>query len=169
MTKKTSVGWLVGIVVVVAGMLIWSNNSVNNPDSNGVNNKIANQNQNTPAPQSAAKKSTPKAPAVSQTYQQALNEYTAIGRRIQFNDNCQANPSNMGIKIGTKIMFDNRSKDTKTITASGLQFTLPPLGWRIETMTTTNKLPYVLNYSCKSSTGAQGSGAMQLQANISNF
>lgn len=69
--------------------------------------------------------------AVTLSYQQALTKYE--GRRLQFNDMCQATPNTVTYKDNTGIMLDNRSNKTRTIKV-GTTYTIKPYGFRIVTL-----------------------------------
>lgn len=44
---------------------------------------------------------------------------------------CQAIPAKAVFKTGTKVMFDNRSGDARTITIGGTKYYFPGYGYRI--------------------------------------
>ncbi len=56
-----------------------------------------------------------KNPVVKDSYSKALAEYSQNGRRIQFNESCQATPFLSTFANGTTIMLDNRSSQDRTI------------------------------------------------------
>lgn len=56
-----------------------------------------------------------KKPVVKDLYAKALAEYSQNGRRIQFNELCQATPFLSTFANGTTIMLDNRSNQDRTI------------------------------------------------------
>ena len=87
----------------------------------------------------------PSAVTQSQTYTQLVKEYE--GRRIQFDINCQSVPSSSAYKNGTKIMFDNRSGDARTITVAGVQYNLSGYGYKILTLSSPT-LPKTILLSC---------------------
>lgn len=114
-----------------------------NPDvstEEGTLNNISDQPSVTPTP---TRKTTTV--SSSQTYTQLVKEYE--GRRIQFDINCQAIPSNITYKNGTKVMFDNRSGDARVITIGGVQYNF--LGYGYKTLTLSSPtLPKTLLLSC---------------------
>lgn len=98
--------------------------------------------------------STPKASATPKTtttgagtlsYAQALVQYA--GKRIQFDQYCQANPSQMSVSNKTKIMLDNRSGDARNISVGGVNYSLAGYGFKIITASSTT-LPKTLNINC---------------------
>lgn len=101
----------------------------------------------TPTPKSSVQ-SSPSPTAAPGTYGDAVNAY--VGRRIQFDAMCQANPNSLAIKKGLAIMFDNRSGDARTFAVGGVFFTLPGYGWKIYIPPVT-KVPTTLYIDCGSS------------------
>jgi hypothetical protein len=157
--------WGIIILVVVVIIVMWSNSGTNKI-INGPEETQSVYQTVSPTPSGKVSHGSVTTPVANQTYTQVTKEYK--GKTIQFNELCMPNPSGMTIKKGTRILFDNRSKVTQTITVGGLKFTLPAWGWQIQTITGTS-LPVNLSVACKASTGAQGAGGILLQANISNF
>lgn len=100
----------------------------------------------TPAPRVQA---TPKSGTAQQTkvYTELVKEYN--GRRIQFDVNCQAVPTETTFKNGTSVMFDNRSGDARTFKVGATTFTMIGYGYRIMTLTS-GALPATLSLSCGS-------------------
>lgn len=63
------------------------------------------------------------------SYGEAVEKYK--GRRIQFDQSCQAIPSNQSFKIGTSIMLDNRSPKPATIALDGSVYLVEAYGYQI--------------------------------------
>lgn len=81
----------------------------------------------------------------TKTYTQMVAQYKDY--RIQFDAMCQAHPNNITYKSGTKVMFDNRSGDARTITIGGVAYYFPGYGYKILTLSS-SKLPKTLFLSC---------------------
>jgi len=84
----------------------------------------------------------------------ALKAYTDLvaqyeGRRIQFDKTCQAIPSSLVLKNGTKVMFDNRSGDARMITVGAIQYSFSGYGWRLITLSSPT-LPATIGINCGS-------------------
>lgn len=95
-----------------------------------------------------------------QSYSQLVNQYE--GRRIQFDQNCQINPTTVTFKTGTMVMFDNRSATTKTLVIGGQIHVFPPYGYKLLTLNS-QIIPVTLTISCDS---IPNIGSILLQANI---
>lgn len=85
------------------------------------------------------RRSTPTAsvPTVTdtRTYTEMVVAYK--DRTIQFNAQCQVPPlTQRGFKVGTDVMLDNRSSETKTITLGGVTHTLNGYGWKVVSLNT---------------------------------
>lgn len=96
----------------------------------------------------------------SMTYTQAVAKYSTT--RIQFDQYCQASPSNVSWKNGTTIMLDNRSGDARKITVDGKAYNLAGYGFQIVTLTSTS-LPKTISINCGSAVNV---GKILLQASI---
>lgn len=88
----------------------------------------------TPVTTPARRRTTPVAsvPTVSdtRTYTEMIVAYK--DRTIQFNAQCQVPPlTQRGFKVGTDVMLDNRSAETKTIIIGGVTHTLNGYGWKV--------------------------------------
>ena len=113
-----------------------------------------------PAPSKAPSggRSSPAAPAKS--YTELVKEYE--GRRIQFDQYCQAVPNNITYKSGTSIMIDNRSGDARNIKVGNDVHTLAGYGYRIVALSGT-PLPKEVLLSCGSAVNV---GKILLQAQL---
>lgn len=109
------------------------------------------------APKSAAK-ATPAAPAKS--YTELVKEYE--GRRIQFDQYCQAVPKDITYKNGTSIMLDNRSGDARSIKVGNDTHSLAGYGYKIVNLSRTS-LPSEILLSCGSAVNV---GKILLQAQL---
>ncbi|MEK7506554.1 MAG: hypothetical protein AAB566_00670 [Patescibacteria group bacterium] len=98
----------------------------------------------TAAKKTATKVATP-GPTPSQPYSQLVKEYE--GRRIQFDDRCQAIPKDPTYKNGTAIMLDNRSAQVRVVTVGGVQYSLAGYGYRLLSLSSPS-LPKELSISC---------------------
>ncbi len=160
MSKKV---WVWIIVILVAILVIWKLPSLFGENLGGLS-LTSPTSSPTPNPNPVPGKKTVPTTA-GQTYDQTLAAYA--DRRIQFNEKCQGIPGQMVLKAGTKIMLDNRSKYTQTISLDGAKVVLPAYSWQIVTVTTKNQLPYGFGIDCKSEGGTTENGAMiNLQALI---
>lgn len=138
MTKKAWV--LAGVFVLVALFGLFFIKEKQNITPEPISDNISSQSSVKPV---ATKK--PSTVTQSQTYTQLVKEYE--GRRIQFDINCQAVPSSSAYKNGTKIMFDNRSGDARTITVGGVQYNILGYGYKILTLSS-QTLPETILLSC---------------------
>ena len=110
------------------------------------------------APSGGAKASPASAPVMS--YTELVREYD--GRRIQFDQGCQAIPNNITYKNGTSIMIDNRSGDARDIKVGNNVYTLPGYGYRVVTLSS-QSLPSDILLSCGSAVNV---GKILLQASL---
>lgn len=104
----------------------------------------------TPTPTPVPRVQTPPRTGTAQqtkVYSELVKEYN--GRRIQFDVNCQAVPTETTFKNGTSVMFDNRSGDARTFKVGATSFTLAGYGYRIMTLTS-GTLPVTFSLSCGS-------------------
>ncbi len=90
-------------------------------------------------------KATPKATVSAGTYGQLVDQY--VGKRIQFDQYCQANPRSATFKNDTTIMLDNRSGDARIVTVGGVQHSLGGYGYKLVTVSSA-VLPKTLNLNC---------------------
>lgn len=114
-------------------------------------NKPQESGAKTPSP-APAKKSVPKTsapvPEKAIPYTEAVNLYA--DKRIQFDANCLLSPNYIAFKIGTKIMLDNRSSQTRPVFLDGKRYDLEPYGFKIITLATTASLPHTIMIDCGS-------------------
>lgn len=120
----------------------------------------------TPTSSPGAKAAPPKSgvkvsPTPSRPYGDLVKEYE--GRRIQFDQRCQAVPSNVTYKSGTSIMLDNRSGDARNIKVGNDVHLLSGYGYKIVTLSGT-PLPKEVLLSCGSA-GNVGKILLQAQLN----
>lgn len=66
------------------------------------------------------------------TYTAAVKKYGE--RRLQLDEQCQAQPTNLTFKAGTAVMVDNRSDNTRAVTVGTRNYTIQPWGWAIVSM-----------------------------------
>lgn len=83
-------------------------------------------------PTTDTKKSNPPTPVYQMPYTEAVAKYK--GSRIQFNQACQAIPSNQTFKVGTSIMLDNRSPKPATISIGSSTYLVESYGYQIVTL-----------------------------------
>lgn len=95
------------------------------------------------------------------SYSQLVAQYGS--NRVQFDNNCQAQPSTAVFKNGTSILLDNRANQTRTIGVNGRIYTLAPYGYQVITLSTAS-VPQTLKLSCNNLVNV---GTIQLQANVS--
>ncbi len=93
---------------------------------------------------SSTSPSNPK-PTATLSYSQAVNTYSKS--RIQFDANCQANPTSFTIKTGVKVMLDNRANSARTVTVDGTAYRLSAFGFRIISIPY-SYLPYTAVLDC---------------------
>lgn len=138
-SKRTQILLVVFIVVAAFGLLILK-------DYNKQVSEVTDNVSPTPSVQPVvSKKPATGTVSQSQTYTALVKEYE--GRRIQFDINCQAIPSSVTYKNGTKVMFDNRSGDARIITVGGVQYNVAGYGYKILTLSSPT-LPKNLLLSC---------------------
>ena len=157
---------IIVVVVVLAGAVWWFNGGGSNvtlsPDAS--TSPTAAGATKTPAGYKATPSISPTPVPVATSnlsYSQLVVQYGA--NRIQFNQDCQAQPSSMVLKNSTGILLDNRSNKTQVIALNGASYTLVPYGYRVVTLSSAT-LPKVLSVSCNDSVNT---GTINLQANIS--
>lgn len=92
--------------------------------------------------------------AVSQSYAEALKEYSASGYRFQF-VNCKASPGSLTIKKGVTFMLDNRDNRSHKIKVGATTYSIGAYGYVIATAKTVG-LNYIL---CDGG----GTGRLQVQ------
>lgn len=134
--------WVVAAVVVVL-LIIWggSNKNNNSEESPSPSSSASTSVQPSPTPSSSSSDSTLK------TYTDYVNAYQ--GRRIQFDKNCQAQPSSITVKNGDKLLFDNRSGEARTIKVGDRTWSFVGYGYKVLTMTS-KTLPGTLMLNCGS-------------------
>lgn len=98
----------------------------------------------TPAKKSAVATVLPGTTA----YSDLVKQYE--GKRIQFDDRCQAIPLMPTYKNGTSIMLDNRSSSPRVIKIGSVSYSLVGYGYRVVTLNSPS-LPQELSVSCGSS------------------
>lgn len=86
-------------------------------------------------------------PFNSLPYTQLREQY--MGRRVQFDQYCQASPSVMSQKNGTTIMLDNRSGDARKVAIAGITYSIPGYGWAFATLRS-SVLPKTYTINCGS-------------------
>ena len=95
----------------------------------------------------------------TEKYSQLVKEYS--GLRIQFDIRCQASPTDITVKNNTKVMFDNRSGDPRTITIGGVKYNFPGYGYKVLNISgDKNALPAKVTYNCGS---ALNTGSILIQ------
>lgn len=161
MSKKTLI-WIVVIILVVIG--IWLMNKNQGSDSSLID-------QNGPVvsssvtPTVTVKKAVPKATELKLSYSETVAQFK--DRRIQFNSQCQGIPGQLSVKNNEKIMLDNRSSDSKTLTIDGQKYEIAGYDWKVITASTPKAMPYGMSIHCKSVNNSVGNaGLIYLQANI---
>ena len=97
----------------------------------------------------ASVKATPKATKTPSgvPYTMLVQQY--VGKRIQFDQYCQADPKNVTYNNRTTIMLDNRSGDARTVTVGGVAHYLAGYGYKIITLSSAT-LPKTLYLNCGS-------------------
>ncbi|MFA6534082.1 MAG: hypothetical protein WCT37_02810 [Patescibacteria group bacterium] len=79
------------------------------------------------------------------SYQQVVDKYK--GYRFQFNDQCATIPSTQTFKNGTRVMFDNRTAEQKTIALDGKGYTIGSYGFIILPLSA-RTLPHTIKVDC---------------------
>lgn len=150
LTDQQKIQLAVGVVVAALASL--TINLASQPRSSVPPDNLlitADQPTSTEATSPSAVKSTVKKPsAIEQgvAYEQALELYA--GYRLQFNAACQASPSRLTIKNGTKLMFDNRADQTRTIVIDGKNYSFKPWEFKVLAISTKKTLPYTVTIDC---------------------
>ncbi|KKR02672.1 MAG: hypothetical protein UT29_C0001G0152 [Candidatus Yanofskybacteria bacterium GW2011_GWA1_39_13] len=103
---------------------------------------------------------TSPTPTSTKSYTELVKEYE--GRRIQFDQYCQATPKDITYKNGTSIMLDNRSGDARTITLADAKYQLSGYGYAVVTLSS-QSLPKEMLLSCGAGINV---GRILLQAQI---
>ena len=154
---------IIVILVIIAGIWWFNGGSSNvalSPDASTP--PTATGATKTPAVSKANRTVTP-APVVTSalSYSQLVAQYG--NNRIQFDQNCQAQPNLVVLKNGSSILLDNRANQTRTIGVNSRIYTLVPYGYQVATLSTAS-VPQTLSLSCNNQVNV---GTINLQANIS--
>lgn len=161
-----SKNWLIVVAIVVVVIIVFWLSYRNNSNYSG--QPTATPSGATATPTASVKsgaKPSGGSSSGSTSYEQAKVQYAAS--QIQFNDVCQATSTLQVIKIGSKLLLDNRSKYAQTIKLADATYKLPAYGWQIITVTTKQALPYNTTVSCTSSNGSTVNNlVLRIQANI---
>lgn len=160
MSKKSKILWLVVVVVVaLVAIILWARSRNNNADRAG---NMADGSGQLESAEDTSEGSVNKKPASSGasapalTYTQALAKYA--GRVIQFDEQCQATPSNITLKNNTDIMLDNRSLQSRVLTV-GESYTVKGYGYKIVKLSS-GVLPRTILVDCQ---GKQNVATIYLQ------
>ena len=98
-------------------------------------------------PKTSVKATAKPTVTANPTYGQLITQYA--GRRIQFDQYCQANPRDLSLKSGTAIMLDNRSGDARTVKVGSTAHYLAGYGYKIVTVSApASQLPKSISLSC---------------------
>ena len=155
--------WVLLVVLIVIAAGVWwfyqsgSGTSVWTPTSSPVAS----------ATQQASKASVRRTPTPMpsstpvMSYSQLVQQYG--NDRIQFDQNCQAQPKSIVLKNGTKVMLDNRSSQTRSVTVNGTKYQLGAYGYQLITLSSPS-IPQTLSLGCDNLVNV---GTVQLEANIS--
>ncbi|HVZ11043.1 MAG TPA: hypothetical protein VG941_01300 [Candidatus Paceibacterota bacterium] len=144
MNKK--LWWVIGAIIVVV-IAVWAvrwNRSGKTEESPSPSPSLISE---VPVESPASGIGPSGSAAGSSSYTNLVAQYKDA--RIQFDAHCQAIPATVSIKNGTKIMFDNRSGDTRFITINGVSYRFPGYGYWIIPLTST-ALPKTLTLNCGS-------------------
>lgn len=144
MNQRTWIFLAVFLVIAIFGLFFI--NQSQEMSEEDIAKSLSNQPSSSVTP-TPTKKSISGTATSTQTYTKLVKEYE--GKRIQFDINCQAIPSNVTYKNGTKVMFDNRSGDARTITVGGTAYYFAGYGYKILTLSS-SILPKNLLLSCGS-------------------
>ncbi|MBP6884773.1 MAG: hypothetical protein KBC17_03020 [Candidatus Pacebacteria bacterium] len=90
-----------------------------------------------------------KEPVVKAPYAVALAEYSKYGRRIQFDEKCQAVPFMSTFKNGTTIMIDNRSSKSHDIRIGSKTYKVSAYSYELAKLSITNS-PTTYTVDCDS-------------------
>ena len=137
--------WLVVVVVVLAIVFIGmrKGSTINSSVTPTPNLSTTPKVSSTPV----VKKPVATATPLLGSYSQLVLEYG--DRRVQFNNSCYMLPTTPTFKNGSKIMFDNRSSDTRTISIDGTAYTFAGYGYRVVTLSSAT-LPRTISINCGS-------------------
>lgn len=139
-----TIWWIVGVIVVVLAIWAFMGHSGNMTDLYGSPGPSSSTSASASPTASATGSSTGTGAA---TYSSLVAQYGT--NRVQFDKLCQAIPSNPVFKSGTKVMFDNRSGDARTISIGGTKYYFAGYGYRIIKLGST-KLPAIVKLNCGS-------------------
>lgn len=133
---------IVGLIALIVIVLITAKRSPA-PQSGGSDNSTTTSGAATSAA-SSTKSATP-ATAKTLSYSRAVQIYA--DRRIQLDENCQVLPSRIVFKSPVDVMFDNRARVTRIFALDGQKFSLPPYGFKIMHLRSSN-LPHTVIVDC---------------------
>lgn len=141
--------WLLLIAVIIAGGLIYYYGQ--NKYGNSIYNPVA-----APSASATAKPPTgyyrPAKSAAPSAYSEVVRQFG--NNRIQFDALCHGLPDQLVLKKGTKMMLDNRSADTKTISWEGYSTVIGGYNYTIATLTTNKPIPQSIGMDCRSKNGS---------------
>lgn len=152
--------WISLAVIIVVVLVIWNLSDFNKKEEAATPTPQASL---SPTPQQGASTSGDNFSFTQtqiQTYSAVVSQYE--GKRIQFDDNCQAQPAEVTYKNDTTLMFDNRSAIAKIVKIGDRTYDFPPYGYKILTLNSVS-LPATLNIDCNNSVNVL---KILLQANI---
>ncbi len=135
--------WIVVVVVLVVVAVWWFNKG--GSEYGGLYPSTSPSASASPHSSGSYKSTaTPNATA-AMNYTQLVQQYG--NNRIQFDQNCTANPSSMSLKNGASIMLDNRSNQSKVVTINGVKYNLGAYGYAIAKISSPT-LPTNIGVSC---------------------
>jgi hypothetical protein len=127
MENKNKNMWVWGGVVVLAIIIIWAVMARNSSAPTTSTGTDATQGT-TDESKIDSTEDVGTSTAAPLSYKQALVTYA--NARLQLDKTCQASPSNMTFKNGSKIMIDNRSAVARTVKV-GSTFSIKAWGFKI--------------------------------------
>ena len=135
--KKTLIGaGIVGLLVVIALVSMLRHKKAEAPMQ--APSVIVNMPETKASPVVAHMKKTPSDMTEHMSYAEAFAMYSH-GNIIQFDDACQSHPMSLFMTNGSKVMLDNRSTHSETITLGDTSYSMKPFDFKIVTI----RIPHV--------------------------
>ncbi|MFH0874288.1 MAG: hypothetical protein V1846_05640 [Candidatus Komeilibacteria bacterium] len=147
MSRGNKIFWVI-LIVVIVGVIVFLNSkqSIAPTAPNDQNATSTTDTTKTDTNIPAVKPANP-AHTITTSYQEMMTKYA--GRRIQFNETCQATPSSMTIKNGSQIMFDNRESKPTVLNVDGVAYPTSAYTYRLIYLSS-KTLPHTVIVNCGS-------------------
>lgn len=146
--RKPAYIWAVVGIVILVIILFTATNKTSEEGNLPISEDVAKEQAiEEPADSVPSAQKDPSPSENRLSYEQAVKNYQ--GYRIQFGPTCKATPSQMTVKTGTEVMFDNRSAVTQTISFDDQSFEIAAFNFTVVNLfTAAPVLPYTVILHC---------------------